>query len=106
MTVSSLYVFVCIVSTLSSIIQANGTKPSKNFKCRSEDKPQRIDVSIKTGLKTFAGTNDRIRLLLLDANGVPCIAKDLDNFGNDHKKALPIVMRCVVRKISGITMNF
>jgi hypothetical protein len=87
MKVSSFYVFMCVVLTLSSIIQAKGTKPRKNFKCRSADKPQRIDVSIETGSMIFAGTNRKIRLLLLDAAGVPCMAKDLDNWGNDHARS-------------------
>jgi len=82
----SLFLFLCALLTLTSFVQAKGTKPRDNFGCHSLDKPKHIDVVIETGSEPFAGTNDYIKLLLRDSAGVLCTAVDLNNPGNDHER--------------------
>jgi len=82
----SLFLFLSILLSLTSFIQAKGTKPPDNFVCSSFDKPQRIDVFIETGSAFFANTDDEILLLLRDSNGVVCTATDLNNSGDDHER--------------------
>jgi hypothetical protein len=82
----SLFLFLSVLLSLTSFIQAKGTKPPNNFACNSFDKPKRIDVFVETGSVIFANTDDRIRLLLRDSDGVVCTATDLDNWGDDHMR--------------------
>ena len=82
----SLFLFLCVLLTLISFIQTGGTRPRNNFECHSFNSSKRIDVVIKTGSKFLAGTDDRIRLLLRDSQGVVCTAADLNNSGDDHER--------------------
>ena len=81
-----LVLLLCVLLTLTSSIQAKGTKPPNSFECQSYDQSKRIDVVIATGSENFAGTNDYIRLLLRDSRGILCTAADLNNSGNDHER--------------------
>jgi hypothetical protein len=80
--------FLPLLGLLASVtfIQATGTNPRENFRCRDALKYQRVYVVIETGSMIFAGTDDPIRLFLRDSRGVVCGAADLDNDGNDHER--------------------
>jgi len=71
---------------LNILYSGQRNETTGQFECDSLEKPKRIDVDIEIGLKTFAGTDDIIRLLLRDSHGVLCTAVDLDNPGNDHER--------------------
>jgi hypothetical protein len=81
----SFSLFLCVFVSLTSFIQAKGTKPSNKFEC-SWKEPTRVDIIIETGSQFLAGTDDRVRLFLRDSQGVVCIAADLNNSGDDHER--------------------
>jgi hypothetical protein len=81
-----LFLVLCGLLTLTSFIQAKGTKPPNNFGCHSLDKPKLIDVVIETGSRVLSGTDDVVGLLLRDSDGVVCTTDDLDNPGDDRKR--------------------
>ncbi|CAF4109475.1 unnamed protein product [Adineta steineri] len=82
----SFFLCLCILLSSTSFIQAKGTKPSDDFECQLFKKPKRIDVTVETGSKFLAGTNDAISLLLRDSQGVVCTAEYLNNSGDDHER--------------------
>ncbi|CAF1345083.1 unnamed protein product [Adineta steineri] len=81
----SLFLCLCVLLSSTSFIQAEGTEPLNYFQCEVF-KPKRIDVTVETGSKFLAGTNDGIHLLLRDSQGVVCTADDLNNVGDDHER--------------------
>jgi hypothetical protein len=82
----SLFLFLYVLLTLTSLIPAKGTKPPANFRCNTLDKPKPIDIIIETGWELYAGTDSVVPLLLRDSLDVMCTADDLDNPGNDHER--------------------
>lgn len=78
--------FLYVALPLVSLVQGKGTKPLFDSPCSSSSKRTRIDVFIETGSQLFSDTDDRVRLLLRDSEGVLCIANDLNNYGDDHKR--------------------
>ncbi len=82
----SLFLFLYAFLTLTSSIQAKGTKPRANFGCNTLDNPKPIDVIIETGSERTAGTDDFVGLFLHDSHGLVCTATDLNNPGDDHER--------------------
>ena len=78
--------FLCIALALLPLVQTTGTTPLRGTTCRPSSKRTRIDIYIETGSQLFSGTDDPIRLLLRDSEGVLCAADDLNNFGDDHQR--------------------
>jgi hypothetical protein len=74
----------------TSFIQAKEKRPPEDFKCDSVKRPNRIDLSIETGSKMFAGSGASISFLLRDSQGVACTLHHGPKARKGFTEAIPI----------------